>query len=312
MPKWHEFMRPVMIALSETEGSLSPKDLCKCMVSHFSLTEEEQAERLPSGQLRLYNRMYWAITDLEKAGLLSYGNKRGTYHITAEGREFLARHSGPITAKMLMAECESFKKWRDGYRTNKKSDEVRAAGDASSDPEQLSPLETMNAAYGELREALAEELLAAIMDKDPFFFEHLVGKVLSAMGYGERGGSVAVTQKSGDEGIDGIVKEDKLGFDSIYYQAKRWEPSRTVSRPDIQAFVGALSGKGASRGLFITTAKFSSGAQCYVRELHSQKVVLVDGRMLADLMIDYGVGVSVKSTFDVKEIDSDFFEEGIS
>lgn len=282
------------------------------MVSHFSLTEEEQAERLPSGQLRLYNRMYWAITDLEKTGLLSYGNKRGTYHITVEGREFLTRHSGPITAKMLMAECESFKKWRDGYRTNKKSDAIRAAGDASSDSEQLSPLETMNAAYGELREALAEELLAAIMDKDPFFFEHLVGKVLSAMGYGERGRSVAVTQKSGDEGIDGIVKEDKFGFDSIYYQAKRWEPSRTVSRPDIQAFVGALSGKGASRGLFITTAKFSSGAHCYVRELHSQKVVLVDGRMLADLMIDYGVGVSVKSTFDVKEIDSDFFEEGIS
>ena len=170
-------------------------------------------------------------------------------------------------------------------------------------------METMEASYGEMREALIEDLLSMVMSKSPYFFEYLVGRILLAMGYGEREESVTVTPKSSDEGIDGTVKEDRFGFDTIYYQAKRWEPSRTVTRPDIQAFVGALSGKGASRGLFITTAKFSSGAREYARGIHTQKIVLVDGHDLAEPMIDYGVGVSTKATFEIKEPDKDFFEE---
>ena len=128
------------------------------------------------------------------------------------------------------------------------------------------------------------------------------------MGYGEsRSDRATVTKQSGDEGIDGIVKEDRLGFDSVYYQAKCWDLDRTVGRPDIQAFSGALSGKGASKGLFITTAKFSKGARDFAEGLHTQKIVLVDGKMLANLMIDYGVGVSTVETFEIKSLDSDFF-----
>ncbi|MBW3081776.1 restriction endonuclease [Bifidobacterium sp. 79T10] len=146
------------------------------------------------------------------------------------------------------------------------------------------------------------------MAQSPYFFEHLVGRLLIAMGYGETPDSAAeVTKKSGDEGIDGIVKEDRLGFDSVYYQAKRWDLDRTVGRPEVQAFVGALSGRGADRGLFITTARFSKAAREYAEGIRGQKLVLVDGASLAGLMIDYGVGVSTLKTYEVKAVDTDFF-----
>lgn len=308
MPKWHEFMQPVLVSLSKHDGLVSSKEIQADMIEHFSLTEEEQAERLSSGQLRFYNRLYWAITDLEKAKLVEYGEKKGTYLITDSGRVFLSNHDGPFTAKELMKECEAFRAWKNGYASKKKNADKGSCPDDAAQ-EQMSPMETMEASYGEMREALIEDLLAMIMSKSPYFFEYLVGRILLAMGYGEREESVTVTPKSSDEGIDGTVKEDRFGFDTIYYQAKRWEPSRTVTRPDIQAFVGALSGKGASRGLFITTAKFSSGAREYAKGIHTQKIVLVDGHDLAELMIDYGVGVSTKATFEIKEPDKDFFEE---
>lgn len=158
---------------------------------------------------------------------------------------------------------------------------------------------------------MSEDLLQEIMQKSPWFFEHLVGELLNAMGYGAAvEESLRVTSKSNDEGIDGVVKEDKLGFDSVYYQAKRWDLDRTVGRPDIQSFVGALSGKGATKGLFITTAKFSNSAREYAESSGSPRIVLVDGRALANLMIDSDVGVSTVSVFKVKQLDSDFFIEG--
>lgn len=307
MPKWHEFMWPVLVSLNDHGGVVASKDIQSDMVEHFSLTEEEQAERLSSGQLRFYNRLYWAITDLEKAKLVEYGEKRGTYLITHSGRDFLSKHDGPFTKKTLIEECEPFRQWRDGYLAKKKDGAAHERiGDGEQ--EQMSPVETMEAANREMRDALAEELISVIMGKSPYFFEYLVSKLLLAMGYGEREESVTVTQKSADEGIDGIVKEDRFGFDSIYYQAKRWDPSRTVGRPDIQAFAGALSGKGASRGLFMTTAKFSAAAKEFAKSLHTQKIVLVDGRALADLMIDYGIGVSTRVSYEVKALDMDFFD----
>ena len=308
MPKWHQFMRPVL-AFLEKNGLQTSKELSASMVSEFRLTKEEQAERLNSGQLRMYNRMYWAITDLEKAKLLSYGDKRGTYAITDSGREFLASHPNAFTTKELMADCPPFRRWKEQYQAA----EHEKRGEAipvEPDEDEISPLESMQKADHELRGALEDELLQAVMQKDPYFFEHLVGRLLVAMGYGESLESTAmVTAKSGDEGIDGIVKEDRLGFDNIYYQAKRWDLDRTVSRPDLQAFVGALSGKGASKGLFITTASFSRGAREYAEGLKSQRLVLVDGKALAGMMIDYGVGVSTVATYSVRSLDSDFFAD---
>ena len=310
MPKWHETMRPILVALEKADGYLKGTDLINIVAEDFNLTDSEKAERLNSGQLRLYNRTYWGITDLEKAGLLEYGNARSTYRITPAGRDFLKTHEGGISAKLLYDCCPAFKKWKDDYRKARKEKPANADVQSPMELEPSSPQEVMDASYAEIRDALANDLLTAIMDKDPFFFEHMVGKVLIAMGYGETTESQAfVTQKTADEGIDGMVKEDRLGFDAIYYQAKRWDPERTVSRPDIQAFVGALSGKGATKGLFITTAHFSEGAKSYAERLHGQKVVLVDGKALANLMIDYGVGVSTRTVYEIKAIDTDFFDE---
>ena len=208
-----------------------------------------------------------------------------------------------------MADCPPFRRWKEQYQAA----EHEKRGEAipvEPDEDEISPLESMQKADHELRGALEDELLQAVMQKDPYFFEHLVGRLLVAMGYGESLESTAmVTAKSGDEGIDGIVKEDRLGFDNIYYQAKRWDLDRTVSRPDLQAFVGALSGKGASKGLFITTASFSRGAREYAEGLKSQRLVLVDGKALAGMMIDYGVGVSTVATYSVRSLDSDFFAD---
>lgn len=310
MPKWHEAMRPVLVALSSGE-LLGSAALLGAVASHFSMTEKERAERLSSGQLRIYNRMYWAITDLEKAGLLAYGDKRGTYHITDAGRDFLARHSEPFAARDLYNECPSFKAWKDGYTKKETTSSACLQGaDSEADDSASSPQESLESAAGELRAALADELLQAVMLQSPYFFEHLVGRLLIAMGYGETSDSAAtVTSRSGDEGIDGIVKEDRLGFDSVYYQAKRWDLDKTVGRPEIQAFVGALSGRGADRGLFITTARFSKQARDYAESLRSHKIVLVDGSTLAGLMIDCSVGVSTVETYEVKALDSDFFSD---
>lgn len=307
MPKWHEMMRPVLEHLSSIEIA-SSKELEAHVAEAFSMTDEERAERLKSGQLRIYNRMFWAITDLEKARYLSYGEQRGTYRITDAGRDFLDSHQGPIMAKDLEASSPSFKAWRTEYRAKKKgAGQKDDAGQAPVDDE-TSPLEAMDSSYRVIRDALSDDILQAIMGQSPFFFEHLVAKLLVAMGYGESiEGRAEVTPQSGDEGIDGIVKEDRLGFDSVYYQAKRWDLDRTVGRPDIQAFSGALSGKGASKGLFITTAKFSKAARDFAEGLHAQRIVLVDGKTLANLMIDYSVGVSTVQTYEIKSIDSDFF-----
>lgn len=310
MPKWHETMRPILEALAKSDGCLTGSDLQEAVATTFDMTGDERAERLKSGRLRLYDRVYWGITDLEKAKLLEYGEKKGTYCITDAGKEYLSGHSEPITAKALYDRCPAFKAWKDGYQAAGKAKASDAPNSTPTKEDQESPQEAMDSAYGEIRSALADDLISAIMGKDPYFFEHLVGKLLVAMGYGESLEAEAnVTKKSGDEGIDGVVREDRLGFGTICYQAKRWDPSRTVGRPEVQAFVGALSGKGVSKGLFITTARFSKEARRYADGLLGQTVVLVDGSALAGLMIDYGVGVSTRQVYEIKAVDTDFFEE---
>ena len=310
MPKWHETMRPILEVLTQADDCLIGSDLQEAVATAFGMTDDERAERLKSGQLRLYNRVYWGITDLEKAKLLEYGDKKGTYRITDAGRQYLSEYPGPLTAKALYDRCPSFKTWKDGYQAANKNKASNISDATASKEDQESPQETMDSAYGEIRSALADDLISAIMGKDPYFFEHLVGKLLVAMGYGESLEAEAnVTRKSGDEGIDGVVREDRLGFGTICYQAKRWDPQRTVGRPEVQAFVGALSGKGVSKGLFITTAHFSKEARKYAEGLLGQTVVLIDGTALAGLMIDYGVGVSTRQVYEIKAVDTDFFEE---
>lgn len=310
MPKWHEIMRPVLEALAAAPDVMTSGELMQVTADAFSMTSEERDEHLKSGQLRIYNRMYWAITDLEKAKFLSYGEKRGTYRATDAGRAFLAQHKGPITAATLMEKSPAFRAWKEAYLAANKGEKKPAAQEADADQaDQVSPEESIERSCSELRAVLADEILQTILGKDPYTFERLVSRVLVAMGYGDPDGSGAqVTRKSGDEGIDGVIREDKLGFDTIYYQAKRYDADKSVGRPDLQAFSGALLAKGAGKGLFITTGTFSKGARDYAANLSSQKFVLVDGIALANLMIDYGVGVSTKAVYEVKALDSDFFD----
>ena len=299
-------MRPVLEVLADAEGFIGSAEIIDWVARHFSLTDEERAERLKSGQLRLYNRTYWAITDLGKAGWLAYGEKRGTYRITEGGRAFLSRHDGGITASTLYMESPSFKAWKDGYRKKSKGD---VAINVAEVEDTSSPLEIMEHAHAQLHDALADELLQTVMAKDPYAFESLVVQLLLAMGYGADEESGIVTSKSGDGGIDGVIRQDRLGFDRVYMQAKRWDIDRTVNAPDIQRFVGALSVKKAAKGLFITTARFSDGARRCADDQAVASLALVDGRELANLMIEYGVGVATRSVFEVKSIDSDFFDE---
>ena len=171
------------------------------------------------------------------------------------------------------------------------------------------PQDIFEKSFTEINKILQEEILEEVIRQTPYFFENLVVKLLQKIGYGTFKNSGKVTKKTNDEGIDGIINQDKLGFDSIYIQAKKWDKDSTVSRPKVQKFVGALAGQGATKGLFITTAKFSDGAREYSQKQHTTKIVLIDGMELAKLMIEYNIGVSVESVYEIKKIDSDFFDE---
>ena len=306
MPKFHELMRPALVLLDK-QGQCTVAELEAFAAKEFSMTDEELAERLDkSGQRRIRNRIGWAVTDLEKAKYLAYGPKKGTYLATDEGRAFLATHPKPFKPADLYAESADFRAWKDAYKAKKASDD----DPVSPQPLQVeaTPQEMMESAYEEMRAALGDELLQRVYGQDPYEFEHTVAKLLKAMGYGDTvGQSIVVTPKSGDDGVDGFVREDRLGFDVVYYQAKRWALDRVVTRPDVNTFAGALLNKQTSKGLFITTAKFSKKAVDYAQSLTQPRIILVDGAKLAELMIDHNVGVGVVETFEVKAIDSDFF-----
>lgn len=307
MPKWHETMRPILAALAKSP-QLNAAELRDAVAGAWGVTEEEKREALKGGGNRFSTNVNWGAVSLVKAGMAERV-KRGVYAITPNGRALLTECPVAVTNNDLATRSAPYREWQEKSHAKKpaKGNDMRTPSipEAEATPEDL-----MEEAAAKLKQALADQLLQAVMDKDPYFFEHLVGKLLIAMGYGasnpDAGGA---TQKSGDEGIDGVVREDRLGFDSIFYQAKRWDPSHQVGRPEIQAFVGALSGKGATKGLFITTSTFSRQAKEYAKGLHAQKIVLIDGEALANLMIDYGVGVTVRTTYEIKAIDGDFFSE---
>jgi len=270
------------------------------LANEFKLTDEERKILLPSGVQEVFsNRVAWAKTHLKMAGLLA-SSKRGVHKITERGLEVLRKNPGTINVKYLnqFPEYVAFRKTR---RDRPESTDDAENGQAGT------PEEVLESAHERIRDSLAVEILEKMKSCSPSFFERLVVEVIVRMGYGgTRQDAGRAIGKSGDGGIDGIIKEDKLGLDTIYIQAKRWE--NTVGRPEIQKFVGALTGQRARKGLFITTSGFSCDAIDFVSRI-DMKIVLIDGETLAQLMIDHNVGVSTIATYELKKIDSDYFTE---
>lgn len=299
VPKFFEFFEAFLKAVSDGELH-SAKDVRNNIANSMKLTEEDLAEMLPSGTQRTFdNRVAWARTYLDKAGLIETP-MRGKYHITEEGIRALASNEKIDIA--YLEKSEEFKNFHN-VTTQNTSIEIQ-------DEKNETPLEILESAHKQYLSALASQLMDEVMKLTPVEFERLVVKLLLKMGYGSGiEGAGMVTQASNDGGIDGIIKEDQLGFSHIYIQAKQWAFEQIVGKPEIQKFVGALQGQQAQKGLFITTARFSSGAIQYANNLLGVKVVLVDGSALTKLMIKHSVGVSLEQTYEVKKIDSDFFAE---
>lgn len=306
IPDFQACMLPLLtLAGDGKEHSLS--DARDEMAAHFGLTPEDRAEMLPSGRQRRFdNRVAWARSYLSQAGLLT-SPRRAYFAITERGREVLRRAPSKIDIAFLeqFAEFRSFRETRrettrDGERGGS---EATAGGNSTHD----TPEEALDRAYQSIRASLVSELLAKVKTSSPSFFERLVVELLLKMGYGgNRAEAGRAIGSSGDEGIDGIISEDRLGLDTIYIQAKRWDG--TVGRPEIQKFVGALHGKRARKGVFLTTGAFSSEAKDYVSRI-DPRVVLIEGRQLADYMLDLNLGVSTRETYELKRIDSDYFVE---
>ena len=275
----------------------------EALAKHFKLTPAERAELLPSGQQGIFkNRIGWARTYLKKAGLLE-APKRSIFKITARGLKLLADAPVRIDVQYLN-QFPEFSEFRQGSKLKKNLQPTLV-----TDKEALTttPEEAIETAYQGLREQLAQDLLERILSCSPSFFEQLVVELLVKMGYGgTRKDAGERIGQTGDGGIDGIIKEDRLGLDTIFIQAKRWQG--TVGRPEIQKFVGALQGQRARKGVFITTSAYTADALDYVSKIDT-KVVLMDGKQLAGLMTDFDVGVSVSASYIVKRLDSDYFEE---
>jgi restriction system protein len=299
VPKFFEFFEAFLKVVDD--GNLhAAKDVRNQIAREMALTESDLSEMLPSGKQRTFdNRVAWARTYLDKAGLIETP-QRGKYRITDAGRAALK--SGAKIDLNYLEKSEEFRAFHDIATQGSFTEKVEEKDE--------SPLEVLESAYKQVTATLASQLMDEVMKLTPFEFERLVVKLLLKMGYGSGiDGAGLVTQASNDGGIDGVIKEDQLGFSQIYIQAKQWAVDQTVGKPEIQKFVGALQGQQAQKGLFITTAKFSSGALQYANNLLGVKVVLVDGTALMKLMIKHGVGVSIEQVYEVKKIDSDFFAE---
>ncbi|WP_029461613.1 restriction endonuclease [Serpentinimonas barnesii] len=302
IPDYQTCMLPLLGALADgAEHTLRVVE--DRLAEHFMLTPAERAELLPSGQQGIFrNRVGWARTYLKKAALLE-SPKRGTCKITARGLKTLASSPSRIDVKFL----EQFPEFVE-FRIASKPEQTPSATEAAELAQaKTTPEEAIEDAHQDLRAQLATELLNRILGCSPVFFEQLVVELLVKMGYGgsRRDAGERIGQ-TGDGGIDGIIKEDRLGLDTIFIQAKRWQGS--VGRPEIQKFVGALQGQRAKKGVFITTASYTAEATDYATRIDT-KVVLIDGKQLAGLMIDFDVGVAPAATYVVKRIDSDYFEE---
>lgn len=298
IPDFQSVMLPLLALASDGQEHL-PREAADVLAKHFALSGAERAELLPSGMQPVFNnRIGWARTFLKQAGLLD-SPRRGVFKITNDGKKLLAEKPIRIDMKLL-ERYESYRAFRlRGKRAN-------ATATLVEELPSETPEDAMAAAYQRLRAELESELLEQVMAASPAFFEKLVVDLLLAMGYGgsRRDAGRAIGQ-SGDGGIDGVINEDRLGLDVIYLQAKRWEG--TVGRPEIQKFAGALQGQRAAKGVFITTSTFSKDAVEYANRIPT-KIILLDGDTLVSYMFDYGVGVSRTGGYEIKRLDTDYFD----
>jgi restriction system protein len=301
IPDYQSIMLPLLEFISDGKEH-KMRNVTDGLAIKFGVTEDEQKELLPSGVAPIfYNRTAWAKTYLKKAGLID-SPKQGIVIISKRGLEVLKNKPSAINVKFLKQFSEFVE-----FQTTKREDEIGI--ETTEDQSNQTPEESLETAYQKIRASLASELINKVVELSPSFFEKLVVELLVKMGYGgsmkDAGKAVG---KSGDEGIDGTIKEDKLGLDIIYIQAKRWKPGNIVGRPELQKFVGALAGQGAKKGIFITTSSFTKEAIDYTPR-NETKIVLIDGNQLAQLMIDYNLGCTSQQTYEVKKIDSDYFGE---
>lgn len=306
VPKYNEFFSPVLRAL-ETGEIKHVSEIRKFALDYLNVSEEDRKAMLPSNTQRLVdNRVNWSITYLRKANLIERV-ARGKYKITNTGLQVLHEKKDHVELKDLY----QFDSFRQFINTDTMSEEKKDLSQPSvlEDLQEGTPQDNLNASMEQINKELSANLLSEIMERSSAFFEKMVVQLLLKMGYGSALEDGFVTGCSGDEGIDGIIREDKLGFSSIYIQAKRWAEDKAIGRPEIQKFVGALAGQGAQKGLFITTGTFTKEARSYVEKQLSTKVVLVDGEKLTKLMIEYNLGVSVETVYTIKKIDTDFFSE---
>jgi restriction system protein len=301
IPDFQSVMLPVLKLLGDKKDYQS-KEIKDYICKEFKLTQKEMEEKLPSSNSisLISNRVAWAEAHMKMAGIIE-SPRRGFYRITNDGVNVLKKTPEKINLKFLQS-FEEYKRKKAEWKNKEKEDSQE-----NEEINSLTPDEMLELGHKKIKNELSTELLIRVKETSPKFFENLVIELLIKMGYGgsleERG---SVTGKSGDEGIDGVIKEDKLGLDIIYIQAKKWEGN--VGRPEIQKFVGALQGQRAKKGIFITTSSFNENSYEYVSKIDI-KVILINGEELANLMIDYNVGVTLKRNYEIKKIDTDFFIE---
>jgi restriction system protein len=307
LPDYQQFMLPLLLYLADGQ-TRTRQERADWLADHFQLTASQRHELLPSGNTTtLYSRAGWAATYLIKAGLLERP-ARGRVRIRIRGLEAIEDNKQGSTINNSY--LRRFPEFVAFQTQTHKPDGTQSKPSDHAGPESVltqTPQEAMEAGYLALRATLASDLLERIKAGSPRFFEQLVLDLLVAMGYGgSRTDAAQAVGGTGDGGVDGYIKEDKLGLDSIYLQAKRWQES--VGRPIVQAFAGSLEGHRARKGVLITTSKFSQDAHEYVRRIE-KRIVLIDGQQLTDLMIDHGVGVAEVAAFSIKRVDEDYFEE---
>lgn len=301
IPDYQSIMLPLLKLVSDKQEHKF-RDIIEELAKQFKLNDNDRKELLPSGQQPSFdNRVGWANTYLKKAGLLD-SPKRATIVITQRGIDVLSQNLPNINVRFL----RQFQEFVD-FQTTKHEAKLETQG--IEDISTQTPEEILGNAYQKIRATLAQELLKKVVELPPAFFERLVVELIVKMGYG---GSIKdagkAIGKSGDEGIDGTIKEDKLGLDTIYIQAKRWQPGNNVGRKEIQSFVGALEGQRAMKGIFITTSAFAQPSIEYALNIN-KKIVLIDGEELTNLMIDHDIGITRSGSYDIKKIDSDYFSE---
>lgn len=301
IPTFEDFLYPFLLMLKD--GEISSKDMKKKLIAYFNLTEDDVVLTTKGGNTTQVNdRIGWCRQYFRRALFIEIP-QRGIWKLTDRGKEYLANHDS-LTINNLL-DYKEFSEYasKSTKKTKQKVEPIKSSIASLG----VTPTEALEDAFTNINDSLSDELLSIIKNLSPTFFEKLVVDLLVAMGYGgDYQDAAEVTQQSKDGGVDGIIKEDKLGLDKIYIQAKRW--MNVVGKPIIQQFAGALDGVKASKGVFITTSSYSKDAKKYVDSL-SKKIVLIDGKELTSFMIEYNLGVSVKKAYVVKRIDTDYFEE---